>query len=341
MSISREGVVQGVIDIRHDQRIVQQARAALAGAVSPMGAEDAIEVLAASAFPNRHRDLEKILMDPEASSRTRMRAAIALGRADRAGANDILAAAVRLDDPIVQSGVLRALGMIGEPHVLKTIDHVMPGLNARARALAEFARLLIVHRHGLSDATRISHPAGKSLEPATDCGRRLQIRPARPQVVERSLTGIGSLPYGIELDERSILEYRCDRSGAILLNRAFAGRDGLELIRSRPAIVGVEARRDKVSGRYSVATLILTTPRGDDIDIAVYLTNGTLVFKGRAELRDGEAHWKISAIERPGAFPFRASGRFVGGVLHLETADSGTRIARKLRPAALDISALR
>lgn len=340
MSIFREEVTSAASGTRHDESLVHRARAALAGATSPMGVDDAIEVLASSAFPNRHRDLEKLLMDAEAPSRVRMRAVMALGRGDRDGASGILTAAADIDDPIVQRGVLRALGMVGKPDALKAIDHMIPELDRRARDQAGFARLLIVHRHGLTDTSPTRPDAVKTLEPAADCGRRLQIRPARPHVVERGLTSIGSLPYGIELDERSVFEYRCDRSGAILLNRAFAARDALDAIRARPAIVGLEARRDKISGRYSVSTLILTTPHGDGVDIAAYLTNGTLVFKGRAELRDGEAHWSLSAVQRPGAFPFRASGRFVDGMLHIGAAESGARIAQKLRPAALDIGVL-
>ena len=340
MSMSREGATSAAAGIRLDES-VQQARAALAGANSPLRVEDAIEVLASSAFPNSHRDLEKILMDAGAASRVRMRAALALGRGDRDGASEILASATDIDDPIVQLGIMRALGVAGGPQALKGIDRVVPRLSGRAREQAEFARLLIVHRHGLSDTVQPPADVIRTLEPAPDCGRRLRIRPARPHVVARGLTAIGSRPYGIELDERSIFEYSCDRSGAILLNRALAGTDALDLIRSRPVFAGLEARRDKVSGTYSVATLILTTPRGAGVDIDAYLTNGTLVFKGRAELRDGEAQWSLSAVQRPGAFPFRASGTFFAGVLNILTAEAGARIPHKLKPAPLDIGQLR
>ena len=337
MSIFREDVAAAASGTRHDESLVQRARAALAGAISPVGVHDAIEILASSVFPNRHRDLEKILMDAESPGRVRMRAAMALGRGDRDGASEILTSAADIDDPVVQVGVMRALGMVGGPEALKAIDRMIPKLDRRTRHQAEFARLLIVHRHGLSDTSPTSPYAVKTLEPAPDCGRRIRIRPARPHVVERGLTTIGSRPYGIELDERSIFDYRCDRSGAILLNRAFAGGEALDLLRTRPAIVGLEARRDKISGRYSVSTVILTTPHNDGVDIAAYLTSGTLIFKGRAELRDGEAHWSLSAVQRPGAFPFRASGTFVAGVLNIQSAESGARIPQKLKPAPLDI----
>jgi hypothetical protein len=270
-----------------------------------------------------------------------MRAAMALARCERDVARDVLQAAVKIEDQVVLVGVMRALGMVGGPEALQAIDDVIRKLDARARNQAEFARTLIAHRLGRADAHGPYAPAGNLLEPAADSGRRLHIRPARPSAVERLLTSTGSSLYGIEVDDEAVLEYSCDRaSGAILLNRALTRRNAISELRARPAILGLEARRDLASGEYSVSAVILTAPSGDAVDIAVHLTNGTLLFTGRAELRDREARWTLSAIRRNGGFPFRASGTFVEGQLNIERAESGARVVQRLRPKPIDVGAL-
>ena len=266
------------------ESILGRARSALAGGASPFSAAEAIEVIASSSFANRHRDLELVLTDSGAPSRVRMRAAMALARCEREVARDVLQAAVKIEDQVVLVGVMRALGMVGGSEALQAIDDVIRKLDARARNQAEFARTLIAHRLGRPDAHGPYAPAGNLLEPAADSGRRLRIRPARPSAVERLLTSTGSSLYGIEVDDEAVLEYSCDRaSGAILLNRALTKRDAINELRARPAILGLEARRDLASGEYSVSAVILTAPSGDAVDIAVHLTNGTLLFTGRAE----------------------------------------------------------
>jgi len=339
MSFRRvEGITADRRGSRPEESVLQRARSALGGVGSRLSVEDAIEVVASSSFPNRHRDLERVLTDPQAPSRVRMRAATALARCDREAAREILMSAVGIDDPVVLVGVMRALGMVGELDALKAIDRVMPTLNGRGRDQAEFAHTLIAHRLGRVDASAFHAGAEKPLEPARDCGRRVHIRPARSSAVERCLTSIGSGPYGIEVDEQAVLAFSCDRSsGALLLNRASTGRGALDVLRARPAILGLEARRDNASGDYSVSAVLLTTPNGDAIDLAVHLTNGTRVFTGRAELRGGGAHWSLRAIQRPGAFPFRASGMFADGQLNIEIAESGTRVAQRLRPRPIDV----
>jgi len=325
---------------RPEETVLQRARSALGGAASSLSVEDAIEVLASSSFPNRHRDLERVLTDPQAPSRVRMRAATALARCDREVAREILVSAVAIDDPVVLTGVMRALGMVGDLGALEAIDRVMPALSGRARDHAEFARILIAHRLGQAVPSPSRASAEKPLEPAPDCGRRVHIRPAGPSAIERCLTSMGLWPYGIEVDEQAVFQFSCDRSsGAILLNRAFTGRDALDILRARPALLGLEARRDRASGDYSVSTVLLTTPIGDAIDIVVHLTNGTRVFTGRAELRGERAHWSLRAIRRVGAFPFRASGTFADGLLNIEIAESGTRVEEHLRPKPIDVGA--
>ena len=324
---------------RPEESVVHRARTALMTDQSPPNVGDAIEVLASSQFPNRHRDLERVLNDSKASSRLRMRAALALARSDREAAREILRSAVDIEDAIVLNGVLRALGMIGGADELTSIERVMPSLKGRTRDQAQFARTLIAHRLGRSDAIPDAPAEGKVLEPAVNCGRRVHTRVARPGTIERTLSSASSL-YGIEVDEQALVEYSCERSsGAILLNRDL--RKAPELLRKRPALVGLEARRNRSSGDYSVSYVILSKPVGDAIEVNVHLTNGTRVFTGRAEVRGDVVSWTVRAIQRPGAFPFRASGILANGQLKIESAEAGLRVEQKLKPKPIDLGVTR
>jgi len=172
---------------RPEESVVHRARTALMTDRTPPNVGDAIEVLASSQFPNRHRDLERVLTDAKAPSRLRMRAALALARSGEA-ARDILRSAVDIEDAIVLNGVMRALGMVGGAEELAAIESAMPALKSRTRDLAQFARTLIAHRLGRADAIPDAPAEGKVLEPAVNCGRRVHTRVARPGVIERTLS---------------------------------------------------------------------------------------------------------------------------------------------------------
>jgi hypothetical protein len=108
----------------------------------------------------------------------------------------------------------------------------------------------------------------------------------------------------------------------------------MNALRKRPAIFGLGAVTRGSHDKAAPACVMLTTPEhnGERIRIGLYLTNGTLVFEGSAEARADVAQWSLRAVKRLGAFPIRASGSFSSGVLQIDVADSGTRIAQRARP---------
>jgi len=318
---------------------LREIRDALRGKLEGVSRAAALEQLASSDFPNRHRDLEAVLEDESAPSRLRYLAAIGLSRADPRAAHQILVRATRFKDPRVLTGVMRALGQIGGPDALEAINRVGPNVDGAARAQAEFAAILIAHRLGLEGyAPRATAPADV-LELAPEAGARLRIRRALSSEVERSLVSLGQRPYGIELAEHPMYEFRCDRcSGMVLLNREHTMGDALAVLRRRSAIFAIGALRNDLLGTYSAAAVFLTSPvaGSDRIGISVHLTNGDRVFGGEATVRDGVASWRLHAVRRLGAFPIRAHGEFKGSELTIGDAWSGTRIAQQARPTLFD-----
>lgn len=343
MSLLRSAALSGApnenVERSSERPSLRTIRETLKGRPTGLSDGDAIELLASSDYPNKHRDLEAVLEDVSAPPRLRYLAAVSLPRCDPRAAHQILVRATRFHEQRVLAGVMRALGQIGGQEALDAINHVGPNVSGAARALAEFAAILIAHRLGLEGyAPRPTAPADV-LELAPDAGERLRIRPALSKDVERSLTSLGPRPYGVELAEQPMYEFRCDRcSGMILLNREYTNVDSLAVLRKRSAIFAIGALRAEALGAYSAAALFLTAPvaGAEKISISVHLTNGERVFGGEAALADGTASWKLHAVRRLGAFPVRAQGAFKDGALHIELAASATRIAGKARPQAVE-----
>jgi hypothetical protein len=340
MSLLRSAALRGAPNESSSERPSLRAiRETLRGRPTGLSDGDAIELLASSDYPNKHRDLEAVLEDVSAPPRVRYLAALSLPRCDPRAAHQILVRATRFHEQRVLAGVMRALGQIGGKEALDAINHVGPNVSGVARAQAEFAAILIAHRLGLEGYAPRATALADVLELAPDAGERLRIRPALSKNVERSLTSLGPRPYGIELAEQPMYEFRCDRcSGMILLNREYTNVDSLAVLRKRSAIFAIGALRDEALGDYSAAALFLTAPvaGAEKISISVHLTNGERVFGGEASLSDGVASWKLHAVRRLGAFPVRAHGSFKDGALDIELAASATRIAGKARPQAVE-----
>jgi len=318
-------------------RGLQEVRDALHGRSDRLTPTDAVQLLSHSAFPNRHRDLQSILDDEGASSRLRYLAAVGLARADRTAAQDILIRASQTSETRVLAGIFRALGQVGDETALRAVEEVLPRAEAQARTQGEFARTLIMHRIGLSGGRSARTPKIEALELAADCGQRVLIRAARAHVAMESLLALGPRPYGIELAEDPMFEFVCDRCrGTIMLNREFTGTDALSLLRKRPALLGLGALRSESDDRWSAAAVLLTTPEGKGIRIAVHLTNGERIFDGLATVQDEEARWSLRAVRRLGAFPIRAEGTFSSGMLRIDVAESGTRVVQSARPVAVE-----
>jgi hypothetical protein len=314
------------------------ARDVLKGHSDALSPSDAIQLIAESAFPNKHRDLQLVLADEAAPARLRYLAAVALARCDRPAALEILIGASGESHLLVLAGVLRALGQIGDEPALRAVERALPRAEGRARSQGEFARMLITHRLGLADRGAAPADTGELLDLSPDAGQRIVIRRARPHVATRALVSLGPRPYGIELAEDPMFELTCGRCrGTIMVNREFARPDALAALRARPALFGIATLAGRLRDDFSAAALVLTTPEanGSRIRIAIHLTNGERVFAGVAEVRDDAARWTLRAVRRLGAFPIRAEGRFSSGVVHIDDAAFTRRVIRSARPTAI------
>ena len=317
-------------------------RAVVRGAESSaLSRATALELLTSSQYPTKHRDLQFLLEDENESPKLRYLAALGLARTDVRAAHQILVEATRINNDRVRAGVMRALGQIGGREAYDAIGHVLPETGDLSRTHAVFARTLIAHRLGLPEQDAPLPPASDILDMAPEHGIRVHIRRALSAEVERSLVSLGQRPYGIELADEPMYEYRCNRcAGTIMLNREFADRAALNVLRQRKAIFGIGTLRDEATGTYSAAALFLTAPdvASNGIRVSVHLTNGNQLFVGNATVRGDEASWQLHAVRRLGAFPIHAEGRFKNGHLNITLAASGTRVVQRAQPVPIDLA---
>jgi len=314
-------------------------RAALRGATSTLGRAAALELVAASNHPSKHRDLQQVLEDETASPKLRYLAAVNLPRGDTRAAHEILINATRISDDRIRSGVMRALGQIGGKEALEAIEKVLPQTSGAARTHAVFAATLIAHRLGLSAYDAPTPAASDVLDMEPHHGGRIHIRQALSTEAERSLITLGVRPYGIELAEEPMYEYSCDRcAGTIMVNREFTDSNALDVLRRRKAIFGIGTVRDASLRTYSAAAVLLTAPSTNGVRISVHLTNGSQLFVGAASVNGAEARWQLRAVRRLGAFPIRAEGDFRNGHLTIKLAASSRRVVQKERPIPMDVA---
>lgn len=310
-------------------------RAAARGKHRVLPQHYALEVLAMSGFPNRHRDLEAVLTDESAAPRLRYLAALGLAHADREAAERILISASETRDARVRAGVLRSLGRIGGPASLDVIERMLPGTEGATRRHGLFAAALIAHRLGLPGHSIAAVPAGQRLELVGDAGERIRVSAPIRAESESCLVSLGQRPYNIELAEQPMYQVRCGRcTGMVLLNRDYAGPDALSLLVRRKALVAIGALRHPSFGTYSPAIVFLTNPDagGGRVQMSVHLTNGQQVFAGEMIARDDAASWMLHAVRRLGAFPIRIEGDYRSGRFGVTTAASGRRVVLQTRP---------
>ena len=102
-----------------------------------------------SDFPNKHRDFEHVLANEADAPEARHLAALHLGMIDTRAALDALIAQTAIRDEYVLTGVLKALGRIGDVSALSAIERVLKTATGTAAAQAALAAAFIAHRLNL------------------------------------------------------------------------------------------------------------------------------------------------------------------------------------------------
>ena len=150
---------------------------------------------------------------------SRRAAAIDLAHANDPGAQDVLISALSSEpDPRVRSGIVKALGWIGDA------DAYRPLLAAGAG----FAARLVAHRHGLaaSDLPALELPDTLPPPPAA-MAKTIEITTPSAAAARICLDSVASRSFGLSIDQSGLRVLRCARTEWMLLvSRDLAGSPG-------------------------------------------------------------------------------------------------------------------
>lgn len=318
-----------------DKVSLKRLRDVVAGRDSTFPRSRGIALLQTTDFPNKHRDFEAVLQNERESLEVRYLAASYLGKIDSPAAMEILINNSHVRDERVLTGVMKALGCIGNQSALDAIATARKRATGSAALQAEFAATLIAHRLGLEERDLSVLDTTEHLKLDPHCARPFRITRADAADAEFCLRSLAGQPFGIEFSEHPMYQARCGRnSWMILLNRDFFGdKNGVKTLGKRKAFLGVIAVRSEVTRLYSVAYLMLTSPskHEDAVSMKIYRTNGRLTYSGTARVAGNGAELSIRALPHPGAIAIQIDGTFEDGRLAIRTALSTSFVQIKKR----------
>jgi hypothetical protein len=294
-------------------------------------------LLVASGFPNAHRDLGSVLQNEQETVGIRVLAAAHLGRIGAHAAVEILIRNSHIRDERILAVIMTALGRIGDRSALDLVLNVKEQATGVASSQAAFAAKLLSHRLGLREngSEWPAPDADDYLELPDGAAFPVHITRADYDDAEDCLRSLGTRPFGIEFDERTVHSIRrWHRLSMVLFNRDVIGEGAAARILEQRAFLGVIAGRDQETGHYTVTNLILTSPTNQRgrINVQFYRPHGELILAGTAHAVGRRVEFLIRSIRGPGARPTWIQGTFDDGRLRMLKAVTTTFVAQKLQP---------
>ncbi len=313
---------------------LMEIRRAAGGHSSRLRRSDALRRLAASDFPDRHRDLDEILGNEENPVGLRSLAAVLLARQTDGHALPILARHANHATPDLLDHIVRAIGQIGDESALTLLDRLQAIAPAWIGKQAAFSAALIAYRHRLDGRTielppdfRIQALPGESRMPVA-------IDAPDERNLAASLAAAADEPYGIAYDARHAIHLAFERdSWTILLNRECFVPDVLSQLPTRKALLGTVMERVTADPEYAVALLVLSTPMGDGRSSRLHLhdVDGVLLYTGTAIAEPPQLRFSLNSIPRSMAIPLGMEGRLGEDGLHLDRVHTAPISGRKRR----------
>lgn len=273
-----------------DQVSLRSLRDAVQGKFGESSRSQAMAQLIESDFPNKARELQHVLEDPDDTLEARYMAAIHLGMINSAEALKILIDNTKLPDDYLVSGVLLSLRRIGDDAALAAVAHLQQGRSKTVQHQASMTAAFIAHRLGLPghewqappQEAQISDPLSSSF-----CNHRnLRLSTAHSVDAEICLRSLARRPYAVELLEKPMLELRCGHQiWMIVFTRIFIESDLIDSLLRRCSLLAIIARRDPISHLHHAAYLLFTSPDSSEgkSGAALHLcrADGDLIARGQ------------------------------------------------------------
>jgi len=273
--------------------------------------------------------LARVVSDAAAPVPARVTAARALGLLGTPDAEQALRHRIGVEPPLVLREVLKALGAIGGPAVLRALSRVAMPTDAAARRQLTWARALIAHRHAIEGTYLPALDARVRLDAGDAATVTVALQTVAATTKDRArLTG-GT--YGIELAPRSVSLTWPRSASTVFFNRELDLPLGAARLAERPWIVGLVARWRRRHRLATIRHVILATPGRGGVRLEVMRTDGERVATGRVTPQDGSVRFSVVDITGSTAARTRMCGSLSARRVELDRAADGDTLAG--RPA--------
>jgi HEAT repeats len=316
-----------------DRVSLRSLRDAVAGRNVGWPRSQAMALLRASDYPNKHRDLEAVLVNEKEPAGVRLLAAANLGRMNLPAAVEILAANIGIADEGIRAVILTCLGRTGDRSTLDLLVKASREDRGLARSAAEFAASLLSYRCGIPGRELFLPKETRQLEPSRDGGFPLRLAQADEPDSEYCLRCLAGSPLGIEFSERVYRVTVLRNSRMVLFNRECSKDDAAARLRRAPAFLGVIAALNLETGVYHPTRVLLTTPGPTPgaVIMMVCRLQGKVVLCGEADTHGDRVIFVLRSVAHPGARPTRIEGTFGKLGLSFSSAFTSTCVTEKVQ----------
>lgn len=315
---------------------VAELKAMLFKGKGPLTRPLALALLGRKAYPQKIRDLERLLMDEEEVPRLRAMAGQLLGQSDKPSAARALERGLGVKDDLALRGVLQGLELAGGKTVPKSLRHLSRRKGLVGRLAARTAALL-GHRLGLQGTTPAA-PGAATLRVDPKRAAAIVMQPARGRRVTEALRKLADATPALRLASAGAMTVDCVDHSYLLLFQEDVLHDSLDRLATRRALAAVVAEREELEGdHWAVRYQLLTEPLSTGaIRLRLVTGRGTPVFTGIAKLKGERATFTLRALDRAGGVAIDIRGRYEAGRLGIDHARSDTKRQRALKPRTLE-----
>lgn len=296
----------------------------------------ALALLGRKSYPQKVRDLTRLLMDEDEQPRLRNLAGQLLGRAGTKTAAQALERGLAVKNDLALRGVLQGLSLAGNPDTAKALGRLKRRKGIVGQVAARTAGLL-GYRFGQRGAELAPPEDAKLLRVNPKRAVPIEIAPARGAQVTAAIAGLAAATPGLKLVATGAKSMRCAGRRLLLLFDAATLGEGLSRFHTRKTLAGVVAERKELEGTgWEAKYHLLTEPQKDgSVRLLVATARGVPVCTGTARIKGEKATFALRSVDRPGAVALDLQGTFEDGRVAFTQARSDQRRRPSPQPAPL------
>lgn len=288
----------------------------------------ALSLLGRAKYPQKTRDMERLLLDEKETPRLRAMAAQILGQSGTPAALRALERGLSIGDDVALRGVLHGLSLAGGEKERQAVQSLARRRGAVGTAVKAASTLL---GHRLAARTGALRAPGKLLRISPKAAVPIRITAASGRRVSEAVAAATAAVPALRLSPQGAVSIECfDRKLVFALTEEIAKGGAARLAEGRAQVGVVVGRKEREDTAWEVKYHVLTDPqRGGDVRIHVTNARGRVLYAGTARVRGERTEFTLRAVDAPGVAAIDLRGAFEKGRLTFTEARSDPRRRRR------------